>query len=253
MIRKKAGEIEWLEFELFADEKEFVHGVFLRHGGVSLGPFATLNAGGETGDTPENVEENRRRLTMALSIPTYVSCHQVHGNEVLLITEKSQAIGECDGLMTQQTDLGLMIKHADCQAAIFYDPVRKAFANVHAGWRGNVKNIYRVTIEKMAQVFGSKPRDLLVGISPSLGPKHAEFKNYRSEFPEEFWGFQVKPDYFDLWEVAREQLQSSGILPHHIQIAGLCTYDNPSDYFSYRRDKVTGRHATLTMLRSPLS
>ena len=249
MIRKKVGEIQWLEFEILAEEPALVHGVFLRHGGVSLGPYATLNVGKDIGDSPENAHENRSRVLRALNLPACISCHQVHGSEIELVTDPSQSLGECDGMITQQTHLGLLIKHADCQAAILYDPIHRALANVHAGWRGNVQNIYRAAVTKMAEEFGSKPQDLLVGISPSIGPKHAEFKNYKSEFPEEFWGFQVKPTYFDLWQIARHQFESSGVLAHHIQIAEICTFDHPSDYFSYRRDKTTGRHATVAMLR----
>jgi YfiH family protein len=248
LIRKKVGEIQWLEFEIFAEEPTLVHGVFLRHGGVSSGPYATLNLGKDIGDFTENVLENRRRVLSALNVPACVSCHQVHGNEVKLVTDPSQNIGECDGITTQQTDLALLIKHADCQAAIIYDPIHRALANVHAGWRGNVKNIYRAAVQKMVQSFGSKPENLLVGISPSIGPKNAEFKNYKLELPEEFWDFQVKPTYFDLWQIARHQFEESGVLSHHIQIAEICTVDHPADYFSYRRDKTTGRHATVAML-----
>ena len=142
-----------------------------------------------------------------------------------------------------------MVRHADCQAAIFYDPKNKAVANVHSGWRGNVKNIYRSTIQKMRRVFGSKPADLLVCISPSLGPDCAEFIHYKAEFPEDFWAFQIKPYYFNLWAIARYQLELSGILPHHIEIAEICTNTEVEDYFSYRREKVSGRHATLAMLK----
>src|SRR5262249_11397000 len=98
------------------------------------------------------------------------------------------------------------------------------------------------------QAFGSRPEDLLVGISPSLGPHSAEFKNYRTEFPQELWGFQVRPEYFDLWALARHQCEECGILPQHIEIAEICTYANPEDYFSYRRDGVTGRNATVAAL-----
>ena len=141
-----------------------------------------------------------------------------------------------------------MIKHADCQAAIFYDPVHKALANVHCGWRGNVKNIYRVAVQKMKFTFGTNPKDLLVGISPSLGPDHSEFIHYQTEWPEEFWRFQVRPNYLDLWAIARDQLEQCGLLPHHIEVAGICTFANPQDFFSHRRDKITGRHATVAML-----
>jgi polyphenol oxidase len=248
MIRKKQGKIEWLEFEILADQPGIVHGVFLRHGGVSGGSLTSLNAGGSTGDTDENIAENRQRIMQALKMKCFVSGKQVHGDGVACVNEKDQHLGDCDALVTDKAHIGLMIKHADCQAAVIYDPVRRVLANVHSGWRGNVKNIYRATIQKMGQAFGSRPEDLLVGVSPSLGPEHAEFKNYKVEFPEDFWTFQVRPEYFDLWAIARHQLEQCGVLPHHIEIAGICTYANKEDCFSYRRDKVTGRHATIAML-----
>lgn len=251
MIRKKRDEVEWLEFELLAERPEVVHGVFLRHGGISPAPYGSLNAGETvTGDAAEHIFENRQRMLRALNVPRYISGMQVHGDKAVVIDKEDQEVGDCDALMTQRTDVGLLIKHADCQAAILYDPVHRALANVHSGWRGNVKNIYAAAINKMIQAFGTKPADLLVGISPSLGPDHAEFKNYRTEFPEEFWDFLVRPEYFDLWAIARYQLEKCGVLPHHIEIANICTYANREDYFSFRRDKVTGRNATIAMLQT---
>jgi polyphenol oxidase len=251
MIRKSVDGIQWLEFEILADEPGLVHGVFLRHGGVSSGAYDSLNAGGRVGDDPGCIQENHNRMLKSLHIPRFSACYQVHGNAVAWVKKTSEPIGECDALIAQEINLALMIKHADCQAAIIYDPVHRSFANVHAGWRGNVKNIYRAAVQKMREAFGSKPQDLLVGVSPSLGPDHSEFINYRTEFPEEFWGYQVRPEYFDLWAIARHQLEECGILPHHIEIASICTYSNGEDFFSYRRDKITGNHATLVML-SPI-
>jgi YfiH family protein len=248
MLRKKKNALEWLEFELLADIPGLVHGIFLRHGGISEGPYCSLNMGRETGDDPKNVEENSRRVFEALSIKQWVAGKQVHKDEVVYIKDSRQNIGECDALVTDRKEIGLIIKHADCQVAIFYDPMCRAVANVHSGWRGSVKNIYAAAVQKMMETFDSKPENLLVGISPSLGPNHAEFVNYKVEFPEEFWKFQVRPDYFDLWAIARYQLQASGILPHHIQIAQICTHTEAKDYFSYRRDKVSGRNATVVML-----
>ncbi|SRR5581483_1613461 len=253
MIRKKAGEVEWLEFEIFSGEPKLVHGIFLRHGGVSIGPYSSLNLGNSVKEESSSIEENRRRVLEALNISQYAFCRQVHSDSIAIVEKQSGLIGEGDAMVTQQLDLGLMILHADCQAAIIYDPIHGALANVHSGWRGNVKNIYRATVQKMVKIFGSKPQDLLVGISPSLGPDNAEFKNYRDEFPQAFWEFQVRPEYFDLWAIARYQLEECGILSHHIQIAEICTFANPQDYFSYRRDyrkdKTIGLHGTLAMIR----
>jgi polyphenol oxidase len=249
MIRKKQNEVEWLEFELLADVPGCAHGVFLRHGGVSAGPYGSLNIGGGTGDDEKNVEENRRRILQALNIQQWIGGKQVHGDEVAQIVAADQDVGDCDALITDRKNIGLMIKHSDCQAAIFYDPVHLAIANVHSGWRGNVKNIYHATIQKMGKTFGSKPEDLLIGISPSLGPNYAEFKNYKIEFPKELWEFQLQPQYFDLWAIARHQLEMAGVLPHHIEIAEICTHSSAEDFFSYRRDKVTGRNATVVMIK----
>jgi YfiH family protein len=248
MHRKKSQAIEWLEFEKLTQFPRLAQGVFLRRGGVSEGPFATLKVGGSLGDDPRNVEENRRRILLALSLPCYVAGKQVHGNEVAIVKEPGQEVGDCDGLITNRPGIALLIKHADCQAAILYDPVRHVVANVHAGWRGNVQNIYRTAVLKMEEAFGCRPEDLWVGISPSLGPEHAEFKNYKTEFPEGFWKYQVKPTYFDLWAIARDQLEACGVLPKKIEIASLCTYTNSADFYSFRRDKPTGRHATVAML-----
>lgn len=248
MIRKKKDEIEWLEFNFFAEIPGLVHGVFLRHGGISQGPYCSLNIGGGTGDDTSNVAENRRRLLETLDVQGCVSGRQVHSDQIVCVKDMNIDIGDCDGLITNQKNIALMIKHADCQAAIFYDPIKQVIANIHAGWRGQVKNIYRATVHKMMKDFGSKPENLLIGISPSLGPNHAEFINYEVEFPEEFWRFQVRSTYFDLWAIARDQLENAGVLPHHIEIAGICTHSHVEDYFSFRRDKVTGRNATMIAL-----
>jgi polyphenol oxidase len=250
MIRKKKGELEWLEFDILASIPGLVHGIFLRYGGVSEGPYRSLNIGGATGDDPKKIAENRRRMIEALNVSFCVGGKQAHGKDVAFVKDPHQEVGECDALITDREEIGLMIKHADCQAAIIYDPMHRVVANVHSGWRGNVKNVYGATIEKMRDIFESKPEDLLVGVSPSLGPEHSEFINYRVELPEEFWRFQVKPQYFDLWAIARFQLEMSGVLPNHIQIAEICTHTHEKDYFSYRRDKISGRNATLVMLSS---
>ena len=246
MLHRKEADIEWLEFELLAEFPNVVHASFLRRGGVSEGPFDSLNAGGNSGDSPEKIEQNRERMRQCLGLKKLFSENQTHGSNIRHICFDDEPTNDSwDGLITKDKGLGLMIKHADCQAAIFYDPVQHAIANVHCGWRGNVANIYAKTVERMGQSVGSRPENLLVCISPSLGPSSAEFVNYRTELPEEFWKYQVKPTYFDLWAISRVQLEEAGVLSHHIQIAEMCTLSNPDQFFSYRRRKISGRHATI--------
>lgn len=250
MIRKKQGVIEWLEFELLQG-LGIVHGIFLRHGGVSEGLFASLNV--KLGDDDETkVKKNRAQLAKTLNIDHIVSSFAKHGTEIEEVTSPEGTFF-CDGLLTNKKKLGLLTTHADCQAAIFYDPIHQVIGSVHAGWRGQVQNIYHHAVKKMGLNFGSRPEELLVCISPSLGPSHAEFKHYKKEIPKEYWHFQVRDTFFDLWAIAQNQLEFSGILPHHIEIAKIDTYANPQDFFSYRRETragntLTGCHGTVVAL-----
>lgn len=248
MLRKKRGSLEWLEFELLQEFPEVGHAVFLRHGGVSEGPYSSLNVGGGTGDDEDKIKLNRVKIKKHLGCKQLISGRQMHGMQIALppLDPESE---ECDGLITQEKSMGLLIKHADCQAVIFYDPIEKAVGCIHAGWRGNVQNIYAQAIGMMQRSFGSKPQNLFVGISPSLGPCCSQFIHYEKEIPQQFWSFQVKPLYFDLGEMARSQLLEAGILPHHLEIAPICTCCSPVDFYSYRRDKTTGRNATIVCLK----
>lgn len=251
MIRIDRNGLQWLEFELLANCPEIAHAVFTRHGGCSQGHLDSLNLSNSVGDAPKNVEENRHRVAMALSLPQLISAKQCHGINIASITSPATMteFPACDALTTQSRNLGLMILQADCQAAIFYDPMHQAIANVHCGWRGSVQNIYRHMIHQMQRDYQTKPEDLLVCISPSLGPENSEFINYKTELPEPFWAFQVSPNYFNFWEISKWQLTQAGVLPHHIQVACIDTFANPHDYFSHRRSKDSGRQATICALK----
>jgi len=252
MIHKEMHAIEWLEFEKLNLFNRLRHGVFLRNGGISSAPFSSFNLGDRVGDLAENIEQHVHDVTTILNIPLLTWVKQSHGNQIVCVENAKHAralkVLEADAMITSCVSIGLVIHHADCQAAIIYDPIQHIIANVHCGWRGNVQNIYADVIRKMQQEYACLPRNLIVGISPSLGPAHAEFVNYRTELPRDFWIYQVGSCHFDLWEISKAQLITSGILPQNIEIAKRCTYANPQHYFSYRRDKITGRHGTVVGL-----
>lgn len=234
-----------LQFELLQG-LPLKHGVFTCHGGVSEGAFASLNLGFDIGDSEENVVANLKRVQEALGVERLYVASQCHGDEIMEVTPLAPK-KKADILTTKHTGCPLLVKHADCQAAIIYDPVCHAVSGVHSGWRGSVLNVYAKAVEYMRGVYGSKPENLLVGISPSLGPNSSEFLNHRTELPEAFSAFQFKPNYFDFWEISRFQLQQCGVLPHHIEIAGIDTVVD-DNFFSYRRSKVTGRNGTVVIL-----
>lgn len=239
----------YLCYDLFANHPELTHASFTRHGGNSQGDFASLNTSFEVGDNPDDVKANLAKVKSTLDLTHLLSGKQFHSDNVHVIDSPLQSIPPCDALVTNLTDVALLIKHADCQAALFYDPINRAIAGAHAGWKGSVKKIYTKTIQIMQSRYGSDPKNILVTISPSLSPEASEFIHYKSELPEAFWQFQIKPTYFDFWAISKYELQAAGVLPHHIEIAGICTRSE-SDYFSYRREKKTGRLASVIQLCS---
>jgi len=212
MIKKKINNLEWLEFELLQDFAKIKH-------------FVSLST------PPQQV----------------ILANQVHGNHVERIQKPPKNELVCDALSTNTKNLAIGVKHADCQAGILYDPLHHAAACVHCGWRGSVQNIFCKSIEHMRKHFHSSPSDLLFCVGPSLGPENAEFINYKSELPKKFWDYQIKPNYFDFWEITKSEALACGIDPNHIEIAKLDTYSGP--FYSYRQDRSQkNRHITAITL-----
>ncbi|MBI4644276.1 MAG: laccase domain-containing protein [Deltaproteobacteria bacterium] len=238
---------------LLAAFPEVLHGFFTRRGGVSPEPFHSLNLSFTVGDQGPLVVHNRDLVQQALGLNGLVSATQVHGCRAFLVTAGNPAspaeIPDSDILLTQQRGLGLLIKQADCQAVMLYDPGRRVAANVHCGWRGQVANILREAVTRLQERFGCRPQDLVAALGPSLGPCCAEFRNYREEFPPELWPYQVRPTYFDLWALSRDQLQAAGLKSQQIDIAGICTRCRDEEFFSFRRDRITGRQGAVIALR----
>jgi len=252
LIPTEANGLPYFRFPGLSAFPELVHGVFTRQGGVSLPPFASLNLSFSVGDTETAVLENRRRVQATLGLAALASATQVHGRrgaEVLQANPMPAAeIPAADILVTRRPGLGLVIKQADCQAVMFYDPARRVVANVHCGWRGQVQNILAAAVSRLEEL-GCQPQDLHAAIGPGLGPCCAEFQNFRREFPASLWHYQTRPHYFDLWQLSRDQLTAAGLPPNQIETAQLCTRCHPDLFFSYRRDGTTGRQATVIGLR----
>ena len=237
---------------LLADLPGVVHGFFTRQGGVSHGAYDSLNVSLAVGDGQEQVAENLGRMRQALGLVRLAGAAQVHGGRAAVITSPDQARlsdhPAVDILVTTVPGLGLLIKQADCQAVMFYDPVNRVVANVHAGWRGQVRNLLGETVRLLQSRFGTRPGDLYAAVGPSLGPCCAEFTNFRREFPPALWTYQVRPTYFDLWGLSRDQLIAAGVQPSRLDLAGLCTRCGADDFYSYRRDKITGRQGAIIAL-----
>lgn len=233
-------------FSLLQKQPNIFHGVFSRHGGCSTAPFASLNVSFGVGDEPHDVEQNRQQIKNHFNIKSLISARQVHGKRVAVISspQASTEIDGVDALICSVPGTGILIQQADCQAILLYDPRRKIIAGIHSGWQGSVANIIGETIQTMTMTFGSKPADLVAGISPSLGPCCAEFTHYKKELPQEMHPFQTTANHFDFWAISTKQLVATGVHKENIEINGTCTKCS-DQFFSYRRNKTTGRFCSV--------
>ena len=233
----------------------FSHAVFNRHGGISPQPWNSNNVSFGLGDSPGNVYTNRDRIKKRLGFQRLVSASQVHGSQVYAVLEEPEQdleINGFDALITNIPGTGLLIQQADCQAVFLFDPVAKAVGIAHVGWRGSVADIIAETVFAMSQTFATEPVDVTAAVSPSLGPCCAEFVNYPKELPVPLHAYQVRPNYFDFWAITRDQLCASGVRPENIQVAGVCTCCS-QDFFSYRRDRDTGRFGSAAGIKQDTS
>lgn len=246
-----------------------IHGFSGRSGGVSQGVYESLNLSILTQDKREDVLENRKRFTGALGITLgdLVGAHQVHEDQVRRVTKAEKGRGSrsadnvipaTDALMTDEPGLALTAFFADCVPVFFLDPVHKAIALAHAGWKGTVAKIAAKTALAMQEAFRTKPKDLLAAIGPSIGPCHYEvdepvINRFKRAFPKEAGQIlspETKPGrcQLDLWQANYVQLIDSGVPAGNITIAGLCTYCMQEEFFSHRAG-MAGRQAALLMLK----
>lgn len=269
MIEIRNG-IPFVTFSLFQKAGGLAAAVASRRGGVSCAPFDALNMSFSTGDAPEDVRENRRRFLSLLHIPPedIVSCHQVHGTHIEEVgaadrgrgaLDAESALPETDGLMTNEKGVPLTMNFADCTPLLFYDKAHHAAAVAHGGWRGTAGDIAGKMVRRMTERYGTDPAELLAGIGPAIGGCSFEVGEdvigaFETLFDRADMETLARPRgggkyLFDLPEANRRLLLRAGLLPHHIESCGLCTYCRDDLFFSYRKSGgKTGRHMAAAML-----
>lgn len=189
--------------------------------------------GGHFREQNEQWKKSMQKLKDEWAIPEPVTACQVHGDQILALGERPPKKPSCDGLMTQTRGLPLMVRIADCQGVLMFDPVIGAIAAIHSGWRSSALNILGKSVKKMSESFGVKPTNLRVGISPSLGPCCARFSDPAKELPD-FLNPYTHNNHVDFWTLSKDQLVSAGVPEKQIEIAGECTQCQRDRYFSHR-------------------
>lgn len=238
---KQQGDVRWLEAEL-----PQARGCFTtRSGGVSAGPFESLNLGVLTDDAAANVYENRTRLAEALGISAdhVLAGHQVHGTDILLrdqapdpnpFSTPGMPLDPCDGQITHAESLAPFVFVADCLPVLLTGP--DSVAAIHCGWRGLAGGIIGRAVARLGATEAA--------IGPGIGRCCYEVG---AEVLERFAGLGdgiADRRMLDLTEVARRLLADAGVV--QVESADLCTSCNPELFFSHRRDDgVTGRQGGL--------
>lgn len=223
--------------------------VTTRAGGASRGPYATFNLGTRVGDDPAAVERNRERLRGCLPAdPLWL--HQVHGSEVVA-AESAGAMQQADGVVAHARHLVCAVLTADCLPVVLARRDGRGVGLAHAGWRGLAAGVIEATVGRM----GAHGDALVAWLGPAIGPDAYEVgEDVRTAFlaRDDAAATAFAPrgggKYLcDLYALARMRLRAAGVT--RISGGGFCTFRETDRFFSYRRERITGRFATLVWVR----
>jgi polyphenol oxidase len=223
-----------------------------RHGGVSAGPFASLDFGSADGQDPADLQANRTALARAVGLPAerLVFAEQVHGNDVALVGQGTGDPPVADALVTTEADLALVIRIADCVPLLMADPEAGVIAAVHAGRRGAVVGVAPMAVQRMLEA-GARVEHIVARLGPSIcGHCYEVPLELRDEVAAAIpaaaattsWGTPA----IDVPAAVMSQLHDLGIVAQRVAV---CTRET-SDLYSYRRDHRTGRSVGLVWRES---
>jgi YfiH family protein len=222
--------------------------VTTRNGGVSAGPWKSMNLGLNSGDDPNVVAQNREALNERLPCPPQW-LRQVHGTRVVEHSGRLDPDPEADAILSSTSGQVCAVLTADCLPVLLCDTRGKQVAAAHAGWRGLAAGVLQKVVERMR----AKPGELMAWLGPAIGPSAYEVGDeVMSAFADDLsFCFYPHVDRWllDLYAAARSILTQSGV--PSISGGDFCTFSNAAQFYSYRRDGVTGRMASVIWLDGP--
>jgi YfiH family protein len=221
-----------------------------RHGGISLPPYDSLNLGTHVGDDARAVADNRQRLVEGAGLPQMpVWLEQIHGTRVVRLDGQTPADLRADAVYSNVPGQVCAVMTADCLPVLFCSQAGDEVAAAHAGWRGLCNGV----LEQTLAAFAAEPSCISAWLGPAIGPQQFEVgPEVRAAFiavdDAAAAAFTPQGDKFlaDIYLLARQRLQRAGI--HAIYGGDRCTVSEISHFFSYRRDGITGRLASLIWL-----
>jgi YfiH family protein len=242
---ERHGEVAWISFP----HLEVPHGSSTRLGGISQGPYASLNLGRHSGDALDLVVENRRIFGQVLGLEVPFTLAMTHGTAVAIVEHREQSGLEADACLTRQPGVGLALTTADCVPVLFADPTRGVVGLAHAGWRGTAGRIVQATVDAMAERFGSRPQDVRAAVGPAIRPccflVHEDVSSHFTADYAHLVQAVEERSSVDLQEANRLQLVEMGVPVDQVVVCDLCTSCCQDLFFSYRRDgQRSGRMAS---------
>lgn len=232
-----------------------------RHGGFSLPPYDSLNLGFHVGDDIEAVRKNRLMLSQVLGIDAerISSPAQRHTSAVSILTPEAIGTGSnseesdydpCDGLGTNIANAPLLLHYADCVPIVLMGGPRgePAVAVLHAGRQGLIHGVIGKGVRMMREDFGLELDSISAAVGPCIGSCCYEVsEEMAQEFENRFGPDAVDSRFLDLRAAAVRDLIEAGVYQDNISILDICTSCHP-DFYSYRRDGVTGRHGAIAWI-----
>lgn len=226
-----------------------------RAGGVSHAPYASLNLGAHVNDDAIAVAKNRQLLSPYLpSEPVWVN--QVHGVEVIDAAQ-STCLQNADASFATQKNVVCVTMTADCLPVLLCDNAGTIVSAVHAGWRGLCDGALEASIHAVCRAANIKSNKLMAWLGPAIGPNAFEVgdevrEQFMAKDPQAESAFKAYGNKWlgDIYQIARQRLNNQGVT----QIYGgsvnedFCTYTDEAHFFSFRRDNVTGRMASMIWL-----
>ncbi len=248
-------------FTHFKKYDSLLHAVSTKH---QKKPYA-FSLALHTGEDAKSIIANRKTLAKQLESSSplqFTVAHQTHSDHIKIIDKalthgwerSSDAIEDCDALITNVPHVVLTILTADCVPILLYDPVHNVVAAVHAGWKGSKAQIAKKTVKKMVQTFSSNPTDIKAGIAPSIGvccyEVGEEVAKHFFDIPHACKHKKEKKYMLDLPYINKQQLLNAGLKEEHIEMSHVCTACNVEHYFSYRKEQgCSGRFMSMIGLK----
>jgi len=233
------------------------HGFLGRLGGVSTGPYSSLNLAYWVGDDPSHVDENWRRLREEIGDDPFARVHQVHGKTVHVVTRENLDDGpQGDGMVTVERGILLAVASADCVPILMTDGGGNIVAAIHAGWRGVIAGIAQEGVHVM-ESLGARASDLRAALGPSIGQCCFEVDDdLAHRFAREVKGSERyaragRPgkSHLDLRAIITDQLTGAGVLHESITNVGPCTKCANDRFFSRRADASSGLQLSFIGIR----